>query len=203
MAQLYIHPETGGMFRPEQELKGFRKIALNPGEEKEVTITLCDRSFAVWSVAENKWVTEPGTYEIRVGSSSRDIRLSEKVVKQGAVVTNPYQGDCFAPYYKGMVQYIPDESFAALLGHEIPNAMWDRSAPIGFNDTISQGEYLSGGLGRHIYKLISFVHNVLMAAGAERTGQQCDVCHEPSLARCCENVRRFVGCPGAGTHRYY
>ena len=163
IAQLYIHAETDGMFRPEQELKGFAKVSLNPGEEKEVTISLDDRSFAVWSIVENNWIIEPGRYELRIGASCRDIRLTACVEKRGAAVSNPYSGDVFAPYYAGQIQDISDESFAALLGREIPNTKWDRSAPIGFNDTISQGAYLDGGLGKGIYNLIALVRNVLMA----------------------------------------
>ena len=53
IAQLYIHADTNGMFRPEQELKGFAKVSLEPGEEKQVTIGLDDRSFAVWSIPEH------------------------------------------------------------------------------------------------------------------------------------------------------
>lgn len=165
IAQLYIHAETGGMFRPEQELKGFARVALEPGEEKEVAIGLCDRSFAVWSTAANKWVVESGMYELRIGASSRDIRLTGAVSKEGNPVANPYEAEVFAPYYSGKIQDVPDEAFAALLGREIPNAKWDRGAPIGFNDTISQGSYLSGGVGRHIYNLISFVRHALMAVG--------------------------------------
>ena len=93
-----------------------------------------------------------------------------------------------------------EESFAALLGHEIPNPRWDRSAPIGFNDTIAQGEYLTGGLGRHIYKLIACIRNVLDGSGEERAGKQCDVLYEPSLAGRGENVRCFGGSPGAGAY---
>ena len=169
IAQLYVHAATNGMFRPEQELKGFAKVSLNPGEEKRVTISLNDRSFAVWSILENDWVIEGGNYELRIGASSRDIRLTAQVQKAGSAA-NPYAGDVFTPYYSGEVQSISDESFAALLGHEIPNAKWDRNAPIGFNDTISQGEYLEGGIGRGIYNLIAFVRNVLMALEKKELG---------------------------------
>ena len=170
IAQLYVHAQTNGIFRPEQELKGFAKVFLNPGEEREVRISLNDRSFGVWSIGENDWVVEPGTYEIRVGASSRDIRLTGSVMKSGAAVENPYEGEIFKDYYAGTVQAVSDESFAALLGHAIPNPNWDRSAPIGFNDTISQGEYLDGGLGRFVYKLIALVRNVLMAMDKKEVG---------------------------------
>ena len=169
IAQVYIHANTSGMFRPEQELKGFVKVALNPGEEKQVTIALNDRSFAVWSILENDWVIEGGSYEIRVGASSRDIRLTAEIQKNGSVA-NPYAGEVFAPYYSGEVHQVSDESFAALLGHDIPNAKWNRNAPIGFNDTISQGEYLDGGIGKGIYNLIAFVRNVLMALEKKELG---------------------------------
>ena len=169
IAQLYIHAATNGMFRPEQELKGFAKVGLNPGEKKQVAIALNDRSFAVWSVLENNWVIEGGSYELRIGASSRDIRLTADARKDGSVA-NPYAGDVFSPYYSGEVQQVNDESFAALLGHAIPATKWDRSAPIGFNDTISQGEYLEGGIGRGIYNLITFVRNVLMALEKKELG---------------------------------
>ena len=169
IAQLYIHTDTNGMFRPEQELKGFAKVSLEPGEEKQVTISLNDRSFAVWSVLENNWVIEGGSYELRIGASSRDIRLTADVRKDSSVA-NPYAGDVFSPYYSGEVQQVNDESFAALLGHAIPATKWDRNAPIGFNDTISQGEYLEGGIGRGIYNLIAFVRNVLMALEKKELG---------------------------------
>ncbi len=169
IAQLYIHPATNGMFRPEQELKGFAKVSLNPGEKKQVAIALNDRSFAVWSILENDWVIEGGSYALRIGASSRDIRLTAEVQKAGSVA-NPYTGDVFSPYYSGEVQSVSDESFAALLGHAIPAAKWDRNAPIGFNDTISQGEYLEGGIGKGIYNLIAFVRNVLMALEKKELG---------------------------------
>ena len=163
VAQLYIHADTCGMFRPDQELKGFVKAALAPGEEQEVSIPINERSFAVWSIAENDWVIEPGPYELRICASSRDIRLSTRIDMDGEKLFNPYQDEAFAPYYKALVHSIPDESFAALLGREIPNAKWDRSAPIGFNDTISQGTYLSGGLGKWIYNFIELTRKALIA----------------------------------------
>lgn len=165
IAQLYIHAQTGGIFRPEQELKGFAKVYLKPGEEKEVTISLNDRSFALWSILENNWVTESGPYEIRIGASSRDIRLKKTIEKVCKTPANPYSGDVYIPYYQAQAQNIPDESFAALLGHPIPAAKWDRIAPIGFNDTISQGAYLTGGLGKGIYNLIEGMRRLLVAMG--------------------------------------
>ena len=53
---------------------------------------------------------------------------------------------------------------------EIPPAKWDRTAPIGFNDTISQGEYLKGGFGRFVYNLIMLVRKIMFAFGKKEVG---------------------------------
>ncbi len=164
-AQLYIHAATNGAFRPEQELKGFAKVSLAPGEEQEVSIPLNDRSFAIWSILENDWVVEPGKYELRIGASSRDIRLSAEVQMEGSSAQNPYTGEVFDAYRKASVHGVPDDAFAALLGHPIPNASWDRTAPLGFNDTIGQAAYLNGGLGKGLCGLISAVRKGLLIIG--------------------------------------
>lgn len=168
-AQIYVSAKTGGMFRPNKELKGFTKLFLAPGEKKRAEVSLNDRSFAVWSTAENSWVTEPGEYEILVCASSEDIRLRGTVKKTGEQAANPYIAPELAPYYSADVKDISDDSFRTLLGREIPPAKWDRSAPMGFNDAISQGEYLSGGLGRLIYRTVAFVRKVLLFFGRKMT----------------------------------
>ena len=108
---------------------------------------------------------EPGEYQILVGASCRDIRLRASVVKTGPAVENPYQGQEFAPYYRADIKAVPDESFRALLGHEPPAAYWDRSVPLGFNDTVYQGSYLKGGLGRFLYEALAGYVRVMTAAG--------------------------------------
>jgi beta-glucosidase len=59
--------------RPVQELKGFNRVDLKPGETKTVTIPLNKRSFSYWDVDSHSWKVIPGSYEIAVGQSSRDI----------------------------------------------------------------------------------------------------------------------------------
>ena len=74
VAQLYVRPPAGGPIdRPSQELKGFARIELQPGETKPVTMTLDRRSFAHWDEATHGWAVVPGTYGLAVGRSSQDI----------------------------------------------------------------------------------------------------------------------------------
>ena len=74
VAQLYIRPPAGEpVDRPAQELKGFARVDLQPGETKPVTMTLDRRSFAHWDEATHVWAVVPGTYGLAVGRSSQDI----------------------------------------------------------------------------------------------------------------------------------
>lgn len=76
VAQLYVSDVESSVIRPLQELKGFQKLELQPGEQREVSFTLNKRAFAYYNVKLADWHVESGTFNIAVGSSSRDIRLS-------------------------------------------------------------------------------------------------------------------------------
>jgi beta-glucosidase len=94
--QLYVRPETSGVYRPRHELKGFVKVFLKAGEEKRIEMRLVKRSFAFFDPDENSWQVEAGTYTIEIGASSRDIRLSEQITLEGVV---PQKSQCAAWYY--------------------------------------------------------------------------------------------------------
>ena len=63
------------MERPVQELKGFSKLQLDPGEKKEVTLELPPESMEFWDPGTRSWKSEEGKFTVFIGSSSRDIRL--------------------------------------------------------------------------------------------------------------------------------
>lgn len=79
VVQLYVSDRTGSVRRPLKELKGYEKVSLDPGETKTVTMTLDKRSFAWYSTELHDWYAASGEYEILIGASSRDIRLTEKI----------------------------------------------------------------------------------------------------------------------------
>jgi len=79
IVQLYVKDLESGVHRPEKELKGFAKVELQPGEAKTVAFELDKRAFAYYNVALKDWHVESGEFAIRVGASSRDIRLEEVV----------------------------------------------------------------------------------------------------------------------------
>lgn len=78
--QLYIHEPHPPLQRPEQELKGFEKVYLNPGEQQSVRFQLNSRSFMCYDPDRRDWRVDPGRFDLRVAFSSRDIRGEAEVV---------------------------------------------------------------------------------------------------------------------------
>ena len=75
VVQLYVHDGHSKIDRPAHELKAFKRIELQPGESKTIEFSLDNSAFSYWSPEKRDWVMEPGTFEVQVGASSRDIRL--------------------------------------------------------------------------------------------------------------------------------
>jgi len=73
IVQVYVHDRASGLVRPEKELKGFAKVALQPGETKSVAIKLDFRAFAYYHPAYKQWITEDGDFDILIASSAADI----------------------------------------------------------------------------------------------------------------------------------
>jgi len=79
VAQLYVGIPSTAVPEPPKWLKGFQKLSLTPGETGQVQLTLDQRSFSYWDVNSSSWVVAPGTYQVMVGSSSRDIKLQGQI----------------------------------------------------------------------------------------------------------------------------
>jgi beta-glucosidase len=78
VVQLYVSDLKSSLPRPPKELKGFAKVALEPGETETVTFNLDERALSYYDPYRHAWVAEPGKFEVLVGSSSRDIRARAK-----------------------------------------------------------------------------------------------------------------------------
>lgn len=85
VVQLYVGDCESSVFRPVRELKEFAKVALQPGETKTVSFTLCKRAFAYWNAALHDWHVESGAFTIEIGRSSRDIVLSKTINVESTV----------------------------------------------------------------------------------------------------------------------
>jgi beta-glucosidase len=85
VVQVYVHDQHAKLVRPKKELKGFAKVGLKPGETKTVTIGLDFRAFAYWHPGYKQWITESGKFDILVGASSADIRLTRTVTLESTL----------------------------------------------------------------------------------------------------------------------
>jgi len=77
--QLYVNQISCSVERPEKELKGFSKVYLKAGESKTVSIKLNQDAFQFFHPVLKKWTFEKGEFEILVGASSKDIKLTKKI----------------------------------------------------------------------------------------------------------------------------
>jgi beta-glucosidase len=77
--QLYVRDVEASVDRPAKELKAFTKIQLLPGQMKQAELGLARDAFGFFSSARRNWVVEPGEFELLIGSSSRDIRLTDRL----------------------------------------------------------------------------------------------------------------------------
>lgn len=78
VVQLYVGDDKCSVLRPLKELKHFQKIALQPGEEKNVTFTVKPEDLQFYDDKAGCWKAEPGMFKLYIGSSSTDIRGTVK-----------------------------------------------------------------------------------------------------------------------------
>jgi len=79
VAEVYVGNRHAPVPRPVKELKGFKRVNLNPGETRNVTVTLDRRAFSYYDVKSHAWTVAPGDFDLFVARSAADIELTGKV----------------------------------------------------------------------------------------------------------------------------
>ena len=185
IAQLYVGKSISKLIRPAKELKGFKKVFIKAGEKATVTIPFDDKTFRYFNVRTNKWEVEGGAYDLYVGASSVDIRLTAAVEKSGTTNEMPYDIAALPAYASGQIKKVPDEQFKALLGREIPSPEYDfykkNRMVIHENCTVSDLRYSKRWVGRFFSGLIRFAIRLLRAFGQRTTANTLvmGVLHQP------------------------
>ncbi len=160
IAELYVKDEESTIFRPEKELKGFRKVYLEPNEGKRVSIKLDKRSFSYYDANKREWRVEPGKFDILVGASSRDIRLETFVnVSSDDDSPHPNYKETAPSYYSADIMNVSDEEFSALLGAPLPKKERDPKIPLNINNTLEDAK--SGKAGALICGLIDKIFDFM------------------------------------------
>jgi beta-glucosidase len=143
IVQLYVSHRSDVMFCAEQELKGFEKVLLKPGETKTVTFTLDRRDISYYNAKSSGWRVEGGEYEIRISASSRDIRLRASVRAEAdgeqTVPDLRVSAPCYYNLSNGLS--VPDDAFCALLGRPIPQRSMQKGDPFTRNSTLNEAKH--------------------------------------------------------------
>ena len=153
IVQLYVKNSESQIFKAEKELKGFAKVFLEPGEEKDISFVLDKRSFAFYDTQINDWNVDSGEYGVLIGASSADIRLSSYIMIESEELYS-FDKTGLEQYYtfSGGVFKISDSQFEKLLGKKLPLNLIDKNARI--DRTTLIGDIQHKLLGRIIYKLV-------------------------------------------------
>ena len=185
VVQLYISKPDAQVFRPVRELKGFCKVVLKAGESQQVHIPFDDKTFRYWNTATNNWEVEGGRYQVEIGASCQDIRLTAEVHRAATTDRLPYRPEDLPHYRSGEIRQVPDGEFAALLGSPIPDGSW--SGALTANDAICQLYYARSPLARLVWRVLDrkkrksekagkpdlnilFIYNMPFRAIAKMTG---------------------------------
>lgn len=165
VAQVYVADKESTIFRPEKELKGFKKVFLKAGEEKEVSIELSKRAFAFFNVEINDWMVETGEFDILVSASSRDVKLSATVTVESTVDAAIPDYRATAPAYytadvKGMT-----EQFAVIYGSALPSAERDTTKRVDIYCCLDDARHTKWG-GR----ICGLIEGIMSKMGSAENG---------------------------------
>lgn len=134
IAQLYISARRPRVYRPVKELKGFAKLRLAPGESRRVALPLDEYAFRYFNTVTNRFEVDGGEYEVLIGASVRDIRLSGALVVDGTDAPLPPGPEALPHYFGCAPEQADDGEFERLLGRPLPADAPPRE--MGMNDAL-------------------------------------------------------------------
>ena len=141
VVQIYVSDKESTIFRPEKELRGFKKVFLNPEEEQIVSVELSRRDFAFYNISINDWTVESGDFDIIIAASSRDIKLVDtvniKAVREDEICD--YR-DTAPDYYSCDVKSVSEKQFEAIYGNTFSSQVNCWGKPLDLNSTFSDGK---------------------------------------------------------------
>ena len=164
VCELYVADKESTIYRPVKELRGFKKVFIKAGEEAEVTITLDKRAFAYYNVELGDWHVETGEFDILVGASSRDIKLTATMTVESTVDAKVPDYRATAPNYYNNVANITREDFAAVYG-ELPSPEIDSNKKIDLYCCLNDARHTKWG-GR----LCGLIEKIMSGMGSDANG---------------------------------
>lgn len=120
VVQCYVHDVDSSVYRPYHELKGFEKVKLKPQQQANVSIALDKRAFSFWDSGAKQWLLEHGEFEIQIGSSSKDIRLRQRVALESSQIVSQEARKAHPSLLLPLTTVNDsDERFLAMMGRDL------------------------------------------------------------------------------------
>lgn len=137
-ALIFVSHENKTVYQPVKELKEFSKLSLNPGQTKQVTISLDTNDFGYYNTIMKDWYVESGTYRIMVGPSSNTCCLTASINLQSPKMPQPDLTKTCPTYYKLPQNSfeIDSREFEALYGKKLPVSDCKAKRPYTPNNTL-------------------------------------------------------------------
>jgi beta-glucosidase len=150
--QVYRHTRNSATHQPDQQLCGFAKVLLQSAQAATVTITLAAENFRTFDHGTNNWVLEAGTIQLRIGSSSRDIRLTQAInvvsTQTFSDVAKATDTPEFSPEGRSQALSVSDALFGRMLNRPTPTGEEIRP----FHRNSSLAEIGTTWLGSKVHK---------------------------------------------------
>lgn len=166
VVELYVADKESTIYRPVKELKGFKKVYIEPGKSREVEFVLDSRAFAYYNTEINDWHIESGEFDILVGASSRDIRLTAtvNVLSARPEVVCPDYREITPSYYTLPEEGISAEEYEKLLGRPLEGNAPFRKGELTINNSVEQCAV--NGFGKFLLGVLVFGSKIV-AIGTE------------------------------------
>lgn len=166
VAQLYVADKVSTIFRPEKELKHFKKVFLRAGEETDICFELSKRDYAFFNVFSGNFQVESGEFDILIGASSRDIKLSKTVtVTSTDNMAIPDYSVSAPAYYTADIKGMTGSQFEAVLGRPVPNSERDTTKPIDIYCCLDDARHTKWG-----GKICRLIEGMMSKMGSDANG---------------------------------
>lgn len=166
VVELYVADKESTIFRPVKELKAFDKVFLKAGEEKEVSFELSKRAFAFYNVKLGDWMVETGEFDILIGASSRDIKLSSTLTVTSTVDAEiPDYREAAPAYYTADVDGMKGGQFEAVYGQKLPSPEFDKSKKIDIYCCLNDARHTKWG-----GKICNLIEGIMGKMGSAENG---------------------------------
>lgn len=194
ISQLYIGNISSKILRPSLELKGFSKIFIKAQQTKNVFIPFDEYTFRYFNTKTNKYEIEEADYQVYIGSSSDDIKLSGSIFIKGTTDVLPYNKFELPNYNNININGVDDLEFEKLLGRKLPNSDFTfikkKRILVDYNTTVQQLRFAKGWSGRLFSWSIRLSYRFLRIIGKRKTANiiQMALYHNPM-----RNISRLTG----------